>query len=244
VRQALDDLGIDEARRARHRPARLQGRHAWPLEREGIRRFAEGLEEILVVEEKRAAHREPAQGAALQLARGRAPRVVGKFDEWPARWMAAAVDRRADPGDRRARDRRAHRRFHDSERHRERLRGSTDQGTRRRVRRSPRWQRTPYFCSGCPHNTSTRVPEGSRALAGIGCHYMAQWMDRNTAHLHPDGRRGRDLVGQAPFSETRSTSSPTSATAPISIPACWRSAPPSPPASTSPTRSSTTTRSR
>ena len=56
---------------------------------------------------------------------------------------------------------------------------------------SPRARR--YFCSGCPHNTSTMVPEGSRAYAGIGCHYMALWMDRNDRRLHPDGRRGRQL---------------------------------------------------
>ena len=53
--------------------------------------------------------------------------------------------------------------------------------------------RIPYFCSGCPHNSSTVVPEGMRAYAGIGCHYMAQWMDRSTLGYHPDGRRGREL---------------------------------------------------
>ena len=62
--------------------------------------------------------------------------------------------------------------------------------------------RIPYFCSGCPHNTSTRVPEGSRALAGIGCHYMAQWMDRSTATFTQMGGEGMTWVGQAPFSET------------------------------------------
>ena len=54
-------------------------------------------------------------------------------------------------------------------------------------------QREPHFCSGCPHNTSTRVPDGSRAVGGIGCHYMAAWMDRDTVTLHADGRRGRDV---------------------------------------------------
>ncbi|MBA3478115.1 MAG: indolepyruvate ferredoxin oxidoreductase family protein, partial [Lautropia sp.] len=63
-------------------------------------------------------------------------------------------------------------------------------------------ERIPYFCSGCPHNTSTRVPEGSRALAGIGCHYMAQWMDRSTATFTQMGGEGMTWVGQAPFSET------------------------------------------
>jgi indolepyruvate ferredoxin oxidoreductase len=57
----------------------------------------------------------------------------------------------------------------------------------------------PYFCSGCPHNTSTKVPEGSRALAGIGCHYMALWMDRNTQSFSQMGGEGMTWVGQAPF---------------------------------------------
>ena len=61
-------------------------------------------------------------------------------------------------------------------------------------------QRIPYFCSGCPHNTSTRVPEGSRAYAGIGCHYMAQWMDRKTLGYTQMGGEGANWIGEAPFS--------------------------------------------
>jgi len=61
-------------------------------------------------------------------------------------------------------------------------------------------QRIPYFCSGCPHNTSTRVPEGSRAYAGIGCHYMAQWMDRQTLGYTQMGGEGANWIGEAPFS--------------------------------------------
>ena len=60
--------------------------------------------------------------------------------------------------------------------------------------------RTPYFCSGCPHNSSTRVPEGSIAKAGIGCHYMAQWMDRRTMGYTQMGGEGANWVGEAPFS--------------------------------------------
>ena len=62
--------------------------------------------------------------------------------------------------------------------------------------------RTPYFCSGCPHNTSTRVPEGSRAQGGVGCHFMATYMDRgNVTHTHMGGE-GANWMGQAPFVET------------------------------------------
>src|SRR5690606_31072262 len=67
----------------------------------------------------------------------------------------------------------------------------------------PSMERIPYFCSGCPHNTSTRVPEGSRALAGIGCHYMSMWMDRETATFTHMGAEGTSWVGQFPFSETK-----------------------------------------
>ena len=61
--------------------------------------------------------------------------------------------------------------------------------------------RTPYFCSGCPHNTSTVVPEGMRAYAGIGCHYMAQWMDRSTLGYTQMGGEGANWIGEAPFSK-------------------------------------------
>ena len=72
-----------------------------------------------------------------------------------------------------------------------------------RVPEKPAMDRTPYFCSGCPHNTGTRVPEGSHALAGIGCHFMAQWMDRNTAGFTQMGGEGASWVGEAPFVKTR-----------------------------------------
>ncbi len=64
-------------------------------------------------------------------------------------------------------------------------------------------QRLPHFCSGCPHNTSTRVPEGSRAVGGIGCHYMAAWMDRDTVTFTQMGGEGATWIGQAPFTDTQ-----------------------------------------
>src|SRR5258706_1701146 len=69
----------------------------------------------------------------------------------------------------------------------------------RRVRAT----RRPYFCSGCPHNTSTRVPEGSRATAGIGCHFMAVWMDRHTSTFTHMGAEGAPWIGQAPVTDER-----------------------------------------
>jgi indolepyruvate ferredoxin oxidoreductase len=76
--------------------------------------------------------------------------------------------------------------------------------------------RTPHFCSGCPHNTSTRVPEGMRAYAGIGCHYMVQWMDRQTDGFTQMGGEGANWIGETP-SPSASTCSRTSATAPTTI---------------------------
>src|SRR5690606_14368296 len=64
-------------------------------------------------------------------------------------------------------------------------------------------ERKPWFCSGCPHNTSTRVPEGSRAVAGIGCHYMVNWMDRSTSTFTQMGGEGTPWIGQAPFTEEK-----------------------------------------
>jgi TPP-dependent indolepyruvate ferredoxin oxidoreductase alpha subunit len=96
--------------------------------------------------------------------------------------------------------------------------------------------RMPYYCSGCPHNTSTVVPEGSRALAGIGCHYMAMWMDRRTVMFTQMGGEGVPWIGQAPF-----TSEKHVAMAPISTPACSPSARRSQRISTSLTKFFTTT---
>jgi TPP-dependent indolepyruvate ferredoxin oxidoreductase alpha subunit len=100
--------------------------------------------------------------------------------------------------------------------------------------------RIPYFCSGCPHNTSTRLPEGSRALAGIGCHFMANWMDRETEGLIQMGGEGANWI-PARASAAGSTSSRISATAPTTTPVRWRSARRSRQKPTSPTRYCSTT---
>ncbi len=99
--------------------------------------------------------------------------------------------------------------------------------------------RLPYFCSGCPHNSSTRLPEGSRAYAGIGCHYMVQWMDRDTVGFTQMGGEGANWIGEAPFPNARMCSR-ISATAPTTTRAFRRSGRRSPPAPRSPTRSSST----
>ena len=199
VRQALDDLGIDEAQAADIGIRLYKVAMSWPLEREGIRHFAEGLEEILVVEEKRAVIENQLKEQLYNWREDVRPRVIGKFDEnrnWilpsngeltPAQIARVIAERLA--------------RFHTSSRIAERI-AFLDATERQLGTNVVPFHRTPYFCSGCPHNTSTKVPDGSRALAGIGCHYLAQFMDRSTATFTQMGGEGAPWIGQAPFTET------------------------------------------
>lgn len=166
----------------------------WPLEPQALGRAVAGCERVLVVEEKRPLIED--QMRTLLYDSGHRPLIEGKRDRsgaslFPAHGalaidaIAVAIGRRllearSDPAlDRRVREI-------------ETARGS--------ARRNPPMTRLPYFCAGCPHNTSTRVPEGSRALAGIGCHFMVQWMDRETVTFTQMGGEGASWLGQAPFS--------------------------------------------
>ena len=212
--QALADLGIDERVAADAGIRLYKVAMSWPLEPLGARRFAEGLEEILVVEEKRQVIEYQIKEELYNWREGmRPPRVVGKFDdngEWsiaegqpagnwllPAHYELSAAliakalaNRFAKLGlDRTMGDR-----------YRERV---AYLEFKEKALAKPRVVsgRLPYFCSGCPHNTSTQVPEGSRAMAGIGCHFMALWMDRNTATFTHMGGEGAPWIGQAHFTD-------------------------------------------
>jgi indolepyruvate ferredoxin oxidoreductase len=216
VMQALADLGIDE-RVARDIGLRVyKVALSWPLEPHGARRFAEGLDEILVVEEKRQVIEYQIKEELYNWKPNvRAPRVVGKFDdngEWsradgqPAgRWLLPAHYEHSPAMVARVIAQRLEKLG---------MTGSLGSQFRERlafldfkekVLAKPRVSavRQPYFCSGCPHNTSTRVPEGSRATAGIGCHFMAVWMDRRTATFTHMGGEGAPWIGQAPFTEEK-----------------------------------------
>jgi indolepyruvate ferredoxin oxidoreductase len=194
--EAFALLGIDPAWAAAHGVRLLKIGFAWPLDKDTIRDFARGLEEIVVVEEKRALL-EPQIKDHLYGAD--APRVVGKRDErgdWlfpPSGEIGPEAIARA-LGPRLAR-------LGDADALAARL-ARLENLERRRAATADVPKRIPYFCAGCPHNTSTRVPEGSRALAGIGCHYMALWMDRSTATFTHMGGEGAAWIGQAPFSAT------------------------------------------
>jgi len=198
--QALEDLGIDADLAAEIGLSVYKVGLAWPLEREGIRCFAEGLEEILVVEEKRAVVENQLKEQLYNWREDVRPRVIGKFDDTGA-WTLPSYGELTPAGIARVLAERIGR-FHDDARMRARLAFLEDKA-RALAQDPPPLTRLPYFCAGCPHNTSTRVPEGSRALAGIGCHYMAQWMDRETRTYTHMGAEGVPWIGQAPFSTTR-----------------------------------------
>src|SRR5687767_1898520 len=216
VMQALSDLGITQtvARDIGLRVYKVA--MSWPLEPQGARRFAEGLEEILVVEEKRQLIEYQIKEELYNWKEGvRAPRVVGKFDdsgEWsrsggqPAgSWLLPAHYEHSPAMVARAIAQRLSKLKMDASlgsQFRERL-AFLDFKDKALSRPRVTAVRQPYFCSGCPHNTSTRVPEGSRATAGIGCHFMAVWMNRNTATFPHMGAEGVPWVGQAPFTDEK-----------------------------------------
>ena len=199
VRQALDALGIDEARASALGIRLYKIGMPWPLEPEGAAAFAAGLPEILVVEEKRGLIEPQLKDILYDVPADRRPRILGKQGEdgrtlfqapgeLSPNQIALAIGERllkqADDADLRGRVMRL--------RQQEAGLSAPTHG----------FKRTPYFCSGCPHNTSTRVPEGSRAMAGIGCHYMSQWMDRSTETFTQMGGEGAPWIGQAPFTKT------------------------------------------
>jgi indolepyruvate ferredoxin oxidoreductase len=217
TRQALADLGLtDEVCRALG--IRLHKVNVvWPLEATITRDFAQGLQEILVVEEKRQVIEYQLKEELYNWRTDVRPNVLGKFDEGEAgggewsmpnpsqNWLlrakadltpaiiAKAITRRLKKtgivpagSDIEARMEARIRVIEASERA---LSVIDVKGV----------ERTPWFCSGCPHNTSTRVPEGSRAVAGIGCHFMSVWMNRSTVTFSQMGGEGVSWVGQAPF---------------------------------------------
>jgi indolepyruvate ferredoxin oxidoreductase len=207
VRQALDDLGITEQECAELGIRVYKVAMTWPLEPEGVRHFAEGLEEILVVEEKRQVVEYQLKEQLYNWRDDVRPRVVGKFDEkgeWMrphGDWLLPSVAELTPAMIARVIKQRIER-LGLTPRHAEKLSARVDWINAKEAALAQRkilLERVPYFCSGCPHNTSTNVPEGSRATAGIGCHFMAVWMNRSTATFTHMGGEGAPWIGQAPF---------------------------------------------
>ena len=219
TRQALVDLGLDDdaCRQLGIRVHKVGV--VWPLEAQLTREFATGLQEILVIEEKRQVIEYQLKEELYNWRADVRPNVLGKFGEvegdfsggeWSlanpsahtllranadlspaliAKAIAQRVKKMGVDGDMAAR----------IDAQLAILQAKEQSMKAIEVRGVQGADRQPWFCSGCPHNTSTKVPEGSRAMAGIGCHFMATWMDRSTIGFTQMGGEGVPWVGQAPF---------------------------------------------
>lgn len=192
---ALALLGIDEAEAERLGITTYKVGQVWPMDFRGFHDWAEGLELIVCVEEKRKLIEVQAKEAIFNDRRGR--RIYGwQTDQgeelFPTRFALEPVGIAEKLGAI----------LIEEGRGTDALRGALARlaEARRADNAKDMAARLPYFCSGCPHNTSTRLPEGSRAYAGIGCHYMVQWMDRETTGFTQMGGEGANWIGEAPFS--------------------------------------------
>lgn len=194
--QALADLGIDQAQAERLGLRLLKIGMSWPLDGQVVRQFSRGLEEVIVIEERRDLMEHQVKTILYDLPDSQRPRIVGKRDDrgqvllrdtldLDAAQIALAIAARLPEVAKTAR-----------------MTAQVEKITRLSSLRDSlqeKHSRNPYFCAGCPHNRSTKIPAGSRALAGIGCHYLVQTMDRNTQGFTQMGGEGVPWIGQAPF---------------------------------------------
>ncbi len=195
---ALDLLGIDAVQAEALGITTYKVGMVWPLDAQSFTEWAEGLDLIIVVEEKRKLIEVQIKEAIFNDRRGR--RVIGWKDE--AGNTVFTVKESLDPV-----------------KIAQKLGGLlAAEGIEPEVTRAARAridaalttdnapalaERQPWFCAGCPHNSSTKLPEGARAYAGIGCHYMVQWMDRETTGFTHMGGEGANWIGEAPFSKRK-----------------------------------------
>ncbi len=198
---ALDLLGLDAAECERLGITTYKVGQVWPLDMEGFHDWAEGLDLIVVVEEKRKLIEVQIKEAIFDDRKGR--RVYGWHkgggagsmhgeELFPTRMALDPVMIATKLGQILIEEGRGT----DDVKNALQL---LDEATK--SDNAPELAaRLPYFCSGCPHNSSTRLPDGARAYAGIGCHYMVQWMDRETTGFTQMGGEGVNWVGEAPFS--------------------------------------------
>lgn len=192
--QALNILGLDKDLLQKYGIIIYKVAMPWPLEPERAKEFCKGLTEVLVVEEKRGLIEPQLKDLLYHLPATDRPTVVGKHDQKGAPLLRSILD--LDP-------------TLVAKVLRERLQtvlpklplGPTALLSLEATQ-APLKERQPFYCSGCPHNTSTKVPEGSRALGGIGCHYMATWIFDGTSTFTQMGGEGVPWIGQAPFTKT------------------------------------------
>ncbi|MAQ85093.1 MAG: indolepyruvate ferredoxin oxidoreductase [Maritimibacter sp.] len=199
---ALTLLGIDEAEAERLGITTYKVGQTWPMDMKGFHDWAEGLDLIVVVEEKRKLIEVQIKEAIFDDRRGR--RVYGGHkggaggmhseELFPVHYALDPVMIAEKLGDILIEEGRG------TDRIRAGLQTILD--AKKADNAEEIAARLPYYCAGCPHNSSTKVPDGSRAYAGIGCHFMAQWMDRETAGFTHMGAEGANWVGEAPFSTT------------------------------------------
>jgi len=199
VLQALEYLGIDAKAAADIGIRVYKVGMTWPLEPVGIREFAKGLEDIIVVEEKRSFLESQMKEHMYNWDHATRPSIVGKYDE-SEEWILPSTNELTPARIARVIAKRLAR-FFTSDTIQERLKWIAAKEQELAMPRA-QFPRAAHYCPGCPHNTSTAVPEGSRALGGIGCHYMVTWMDRRTDTFTQMGGEGATWCGQAPFTET------------------------------------------
>ncbi|WGS23464.1 MULTISPECIES: indolepyruvate ferredoxin oxidoreductase family protein [unclassified Bradyrhizobium] len=200
IRQALRELGITPEIAAKIGIRLYKIGMPWPLEPEGVRNFAVGLEEIFIVEERREIVENQVKQELFNWRDDVRPRIVGKMDDHDKRFLTFAAELSVASLASSLTERLL--RLNLNPEIAEMLRAKADWFNGRQstqMQATAPVTRVPYFCSGCPHNTSTKVPEGSRALAGIGCHFMALWMNRSTETFTHMGGEGVPWVGIAPF---------------------------------------------
>ena len=195
TQHALDLLGLDEAECRRLGITTYKVGMVWPLDMASFREWAHDLEHIIVVEEKRKLVEVQIKEAIFDDRRGR--RVTGWKDE--SGETIFSVKQALDPV-KIARTLGTLLALDGIETEKLKARRSVLEDAVRADNAEDIAVRKPWFCSGCPHNTSTRLPEGARAYAGIGCHYMVQWMERDTEGFTHMGGEGANWIGEAPFS--------------------------------------------
>ncbi|MDE2160003.1 MAG: indolepyruvate ferredoxin oxidoreductase family protein, partial [Burkholderiales bacterium] len=196
LRQSFLELGLDDAALRRHGIRILKMGMLFPMEPGIVREFARGLEEIFVIEEKRPFLEMFAKNVLYGMAN--APRIVGKFDEEESELLPHYGEFESDVIGRALHSRLSRKaRVESAEAWLTRLDEIHARG------KLPTATRTAWYCSGCPHNSSTVAPEGSIVSAGIGCHTMAMWMDRNVVMGTHMGAEGAQWIGMAPFTDTK-----------------------------------------
>ncbi len=199
---AMSLLNIDEAEAERLGITTYKVGQTFPLDMKGFHDWAEGLDLIVIVEEKRKLIEVQVKEAIFDDRRGR--RVYGWYkggagalhreELFPTRDALNPIMIAEKLGEILIEEGR------DTDGVRAGLTKLSD--ARRADNAQEIAARLPYFCSGCPHNSSTKIPDGSRAYAGIGCHYMVQWMDRETTGFTQMGGEGANWIGEEPFSTT------------------------------------------